>query len=180
LPEIPPALEERIQEWTFVVLNLANLVIRGEFDQHLALRLNGSLVRRNSALRESTMPMNRDASQPGQRKDLLMARAWLALLLITFLACEARNPILGSWTVDADRSPPGSASGLKMSGATDLEFLEGRMVAGSSSLDVTYIVEKGRVTVTTMQGQGTVYDIRSDHEISVETPMGPIIFRRVE
>ena len=74
-----------------------------------------------------------------------MARFWLVLILTAALACEASNPILGNWTVDPDRSPPGSAVGLKISGATDLEFLESRMVAGSSSLDVTYIIEKGRI-----------------------------------
>jgi hypothetical protein len=113
-----------------------------------------------------------------------MNMAWrlrLSLIaLFVLLACDAGNPLLGNWTVDPDQSPPGSATGLEMSGSTSLEFLENRMIAGPSSLDVTYIVERDRVTVTTLQGQGTVYQIRSDREMSVDTPLGPIVFRRVE
>lgn len=104
----------------------------------------------------------------------------LSVLLATMLACSDGNPILGHWRVDADLSPPGSAAGLEMSGSAELEFLETRMVAGSSSLDVTYIVEEDRVTVTTMQGQGTVYrfDPESRDQMSVETPLGAIVFKR--
>ena len=109
-----------------------------------------------------------------------MTKAWLLVLLLALAACGDGNPILGHWVVDADRSPPGGATGLEMAGSAELEFLEDRMIAGSSSLNVTYIVENDRVTVTTRQGQGTVYKFESPDLMSVETPMGPIIFRRVE
>jgi hypothetical protein len=123
---------------------------------------------------DSNMNTNRNT------KDRLMIKAWLLFLLVAIAACGDGNPILGHWIVDAHASPPGSATGLEMAGSAELEFLEDRMIAGSSSLDVTYLVEEGRVTVTTLQGQGTVYEFESDDQMSVETPMGPIIFKRVE
>lgn len=109
-----------------------------------------------------------------------MTKAWYLFALLALAACGEGNPILGHWAVDAALSPPGSATGLEMAGSAELEFLEDRMIAGSSSLDVTYVVENDRVTVTTLQGQGTVYEFISRDQMSVETPMGPIIFRRIE
>lgn len=112
-------------------------------------------------------------------KAFSMHKAWLLIVFLALSACGDGNPILGHWVVDADQSPPGSATGLEMAGSAELEFLEDRMIAGSSSLDVTYVVEDDRVTVTTLQGQGTVYQFESPDQMSVDTPMGPIIFRRI-
>jgi len=113
-----------------------------------------------------------------------MTKACFSFLLLTLFllltACGEGNPILGHWVVDADQSPKGSAAGLERAGSAELEFLENRIIAGSSSLDVTYAVEENRVTVTTLQGQGTVYEFDSDNRMSVKTPMGAIVFRRVE
>lgn len=97
------------------------------------------------------------------------------------MACEPPNPILGRWVVDAAASPPGSAVGLERSGSAELEFLETRMVARSGSLDVTYTVEHDRVIVTTLRGEETTYAFSPDarDRMSVETPMGEIVFRRV-
>jgi len=124
--------------------------------------------------------MDLDPKSDVNKKDHLMVKAWLLVLLIALAGCGDGNPILGHWVVDAEQSPPGSATGLEMAGSAELEFLEDRMIAGSSSLDVTYIIENDRVTVTTLQGQGTVYEFESPDQMSVETPMGPIIFKRVE
>jgi hypothetical protein len=124
--------------------------------------------------------MNLEPASNLNMKDRWMPKAWLLVLLLALAACGDGNPILGRWVVDAEQSPPGSATGLEMAGSDKLEFLEDRVIAGSSSLDVTYIVEDDRVTVTTLQGQGTVYEFESRDQMSVETPMGPIIFRRIE
>jgi hypothetical protein len=124
--------------------------------------------------------MDFDPNPDTKKKDRRMIKAWYVCLLLALAACGDGNPILGHWAVDAEQSPPGSATGLEMAGSAELEFLEDRMIAGSSSLDVTYVVEDDRVTVTTLQGQGTVYEFTSRDQMSVETPMGPIIFKRIE
>jgi len=124
--------------------------------------------------------MDSDPNPDAEKKDHSMTKAWYLLLLLALAACGDGNPILGHWAVDAEQSPPGSAAGLEMAGSAELEFLEDRMIAGSSSLDVTYVVEDDRVTVTTLQGQGTVYEFMSRDQMSVETPMGQIVFRRIE
>ena len=109
-----------------------------------------------------------------------MRTIWILAFVLTFCGCEAANPILGSWEVDSARSAPGTAQGLELSGSSRLEFLEDRMQAGSSSLSVTYSVEQDRVTVTTLQGHGTVYRFGEEDQMSVDSPLGQIIFRRVE
>jgi hypothetical protein len=115
-------------------------------------------------------------------KDIYFKRVRLGLALVGLvLACGPGNRLLGEWVVVPELSPPGSADGLEMAGSSELRFLEDRMIAGASSMAVTYGVEKNRVTVTTPQGQGTVYEFEEDDDESmfVRTPHGPIVFRRV-
>ena len=104
-----------------------------------------------------------------------MKKRCLTLLLFAAFACGESNPVIGHWKVDSNASAASAVTALEIAGATTIEFEEDRLIVGSQSHPVTYVVEDDRVTATPQEGQGTVYKIESADRMSFETPMGVIV-----
>ena len=110
-------------------------------------------------------------------------RAVAFCLTALLLSSCSGNPMLGQWEVDAEQSDPlavaGQAVARVFGGATDIEFLDDKMITGSKAQPVTYDVQKSLVIVTTEAGDSTVFRILDPDHISLEATGGRLVFKRV-
>jgi hypothetical protein len=85
---------------------------------------------------------------------MALANRWaavvgIAAVLAAGAACRggAKNPLLGSWELDADQTGVGVAAFVRQMGDEHIEFAPDRVRIGDAELPVRYVVEKDRVRV---------------------------------
>ena len=116
---------------------------------------------------------------------MITRATWVVVCCLTALAISScsRNPLIGQWEVDAERSDPLAAAGQAVArmlgGGADFEFLDDKMITGSRAEPVSYDVQKNLVIVTTEAGESTVFRILDADHISVEAAGGRLVFKRM-
>lgn len=119
---------------------------------------------------------------PARRWAVVVGLVGAVAALAAVAGCRGgvRNPLLGSWELDADRTGPGIAAFVRKMGDSHIEFTSDHVQIGETELPVRYVVEEHRVRVirTDRQHEDMV-DLLEGGAIRVHFPAGyEAVYRR--